>query len=164
MTIQDYQEASRQRMLRLLKATGLYRLDGDSVTEKEIKIYAQLFGQMEYAIHTLTNNCFLETLDSSGVLAVRRLYGLPASMSRVNLQELARLRMGITNRDFTKEGVLRCLAAGGFQATLTENFTQKAITVTIQSDKGAFGTRTEAEDYIKACLPYPLTPTIVWPE
>ena len=159
----DFREGARQRMLTQLKSTGLYRLDGSTVVEKELRIYSDFLGELEYEIRKLADNCFLDTLDRDGILALRRLYALPAGMSAADLKEIAQLRAGITNRDFTREGVLRCMAAGGFQAEIMENFTQGTVTVTIRSDKGAFGTREEAEAFLRGCLPFHLVPDFVWP-
>ena len=43
----DFREGARQRMLKQLKSTGLYRLDGSTVVEKELRIYSDFLGELD---------------------------------------------------------------------------------------------------------------------
>lgn len=146
----------------LLKSTGLYRLDGTTAVEVELERYAFYFDQLESMITQLSKDAFVETMGATGFDAWQRLLALPQDISWDSLQEIASCRLAISNRDFTPDGVKRCMAAGGFSVELTENFTDDTVTVRILDDQEAFGSQAEKEAFLQSCLPCHVKGVFVW--
>lgn len=153
---------SNKRMLQLLKSTGIYRLDGKSAVEKEIAAYAVLFDSLETELKRLADDCFADTMTFDGVSAYRRLYQMPETLTEPELKALIQKRIAVTNRDFTPEGVRRCMASGGFDVELEENFDSGEVRVTILSDQGAFGAKSEKEAFLQECLPCHAKGVFIW--
>lgn len=159
---QDYSDGAYGRMVRLLGSVGIYRLDGTTAVEKELRLYADRIGELYALIDQLAGNCFVDSVTQEGFLRYVALYALPANISREKLQTLVRRRLAVNDRDFTAEGVRRCMASGGFEVELAEDFQAGSVTVTVRSDLGAFGTLEEKEAFLRECLPCHLNAVFVW--
>ena len=151
-----------ERMRAQLKPTGLYRLDGKSRVEAELKQYAVYLDQFDSDIARLPDNAFLDTVSVDGLDAWQRLFALPRHIYWEDMRRVAAARLAITNRDFTKEGVRRCMASGGFAVELTEDFSNGLVTVEIVGDKGIFGTKAEKEAFLQGCLPCHARGVFIW--
>lgn len=160
--ISEDQKASYERMIRLLKATGLYRLDQNSAVEKELWLYAVYFGILEDQIKRLTDNCFVDSITRDGFDRYRELYSLPEGIKQSELRDIVRKRLAITNRDFTPAGVQRCMESGGFDVELTEYFQYERITIRVLESTGAFGTQEEKEAFLTQCLPCQQHASFLW--
>lgn len=158
----EYAKAAYQRMIARLNSTGIYRLDGDSLTEKEFQLYAQRIGEAYEKLAQMRDNCFVTSMTEEGAERYCALYGLPKTMKKEDLAIIVRRRLAVTNQDFTPEGVVRCIASGGLGVTLSENFTEGKVTVTVNTDMGAFGSREEKEAFMRECLPCHVVPVFVW--
>ena len=151
-----------ERMISLLRTTGLYRLDGSTAVERELRVWADYFDQLAAEIAALPENAFPETMDRTGFDNYRRLYSLPQNIGWAELRGIVERRLGLTNRDFTKAGVQRCMASGGFTVELTEDFANRRVTVHILEDQGAFGAKPEKEAFLQSCLPAHAQGVFVW--
>lgn len=152
-----------ERMHALLRSTGLYRLDGNSATDIELKRYAHYLDILESNIKVLPEDAFADTFQGDGYYAWLELLALPEGTSWATLRKIVQLRLGINNRDFTKAGVKRCMASGGFTVNLTEDFANDIVTVEILEDKKLFGTKTEKEEFLRSCLPCHVQGVFIWP-
>lgn len=153
---------SLERMKALLAPSGIYRLEEGSGTAIELGLYAVWLDALEQELENLIDNCFLDSITRSGFDNYRTLYGLPEGLDWQPLRELVKKRLAITNRDFTPGGVKRCMAAGGFDVQLTEDFASNRVTVRILSDAGAFGTRAESEAFLRRCIPFGVGSIFLW--
>lgn len=153
---------SYERMYALLRSTGLYRLDGDSAVEIELRRYAHYLDELEERIARLPDAAFAETADEAGLAAWRRMLSLSESIGAEELREVVRHRLAISNRDFTIEGVKRCMSSGGFTVELTEDFANDTVTVEIRSDLGLFGSKAEKEAFLQRCLPCHVQGVFIW--
>ncbi|MFZ2537912.1 MAG: hypothetical protein WAX04_03310 [Oscillospiraceae bacterium] len=152
---------SLQRMLTLLGQTHLYNLSEMSSTKIEFEQYACYFDNIAVEIDALLGNCFVETISPAGYDSYMKLYSLPESIDWDLMKEIVNKRLAITNRDFTIEGVKRCLSSGGLNVTLTEDFVNNKVTIKVLSDAGIFGTNEEKIIFIKGCLPCHVEPIII---
>lgn len=151
---------SLNRMLALLGQTHLYNLSESSAITIEFKQYANYFDYIEIEIEALLDNCFVETIGPAGFDSYVNLYSLPESMDWDLMKEIVNNRLAITNLDFTIDGVKRCLASGGLETTLTEDFENNTVTVHVISDAGVFGSEQEKIAFIKQCMPCHVEPII----
>ncbi len=158
----EYSQKAYQRMIGRLNSTGIYRLDGGSLTEKEMRLYAQRIGEVYEKLGQMRDNCFVISMTPEGAERYCALYGLPKTMREEDLATVVRRRLAVTNQDFTPEGVVRCMASGGLGVTLAENFTEGKVTVTVNTDMNAFGTQEEKEAFMRQCLPCHVVPVFVW--
>ncbi len=144
---------SLDRMLSLLGQTHLYNLSENSAIRIEFKQYAYFFDNIWVEIDALLDNCFVETISPAGYDSYMKLYSLPESIDWDLMKEIVNKRLAITNRDFTIEGVKRCLASGGLNVTLTEDFAKNKVTIKILSDAKIFGGVEEKNAFIESCIP-----------
>ncbi len=151
-----------ERMRQALSPLGLYRLDGTSMVETKLRLIGSYMDILETHIGKLPNNYFVENMDTNGLKAYRTLYCLPSSLSKARVAELVKKRMAITNQDFTKEGILRCIESGGLTVELTERPDSGEVEIKIKADLKTFGTQKEKEDFIRSCLPCHVKPVFVW--
>ncbi len=151
-----------ERMRQALSPLGLYRLDGTSMVETKLRLIGSYMDILETHIGKLPNNYFVENMDTTGLKAYRTLYCLPSGLSKARVAELVKKRMAITNRDFTKEGVLRCIESGGLTVELTERPASGEVEIKIKTDLKTFGTQKEKEDFIRSCLPCHVKPVFIW--
>ncbi|MEG0693416.1 MAG: hypothetical protein RR444_10090 [Oscillospiraceae bacterium] len=152
---------SLERMLALLSQTHLYDLRDSSATTIELKQHASYFDHLSTEIDILLNNCFVETISPAGYRSYMKLYSLPEEIDWDLMKDIVNRRLAITNRDFTIEGVKRCLASGGLTVTLTENFLLNQVTISILSDSGILGAMEEKVAFIKNCIPCHVEPIII---
>jgi len=158
----DYVQEVYKRMIERLSSTGVYRLDGGSVTEKEMQLYAKQIGGIYEKLAQMRDDCFVISMTPEGARRYCTLYGLPTRMKGEELATIVRRRLAVTNRDFTPEGVARCMASGGLGVTLSEDFAAGKVTVTVNTDMDVFGTREEKEAFMRECLPCHVVPVFVW--
>lgn len=151
---------SYERMCRQLKSTGLYRLDGTTTVEKELYCYGRYFDIIESALDKVIKNRFPETALSNFLEKYQVLYGFKVDLPLDKLREAVSLRQKITDNDFTEEGVLKCLKAGGITASLQKTAGTNNLTVNVISDDGIFGTAIESDRYIMSCMPCSLKVSI----
>lgn len=156
------EESSYVRMLRHLRSTGLYRLDGSTRTEIELQCYAKMLDNAQKRIDLIGSNRFPEMMTSDVCWRWQVIYSLPKRFYIRDTRELVALRESVTNRDFTRAGVLRCMASGGFTAQLTENFSTGEVTVKVTDDRNVFETQEEKENFLRGCLPCHVKPVFVW--
>lgn len=154
--------AGYQRLVGNLAGLNLYRLDGNSLIDAELKAYGALLDDVYAKIAELFESSFVEQLSGIGLKNYIKLFGVSEALSDATVQDLVLKRFALTNKDFTKDGIGRCLQAGGFTTTLVETPNSKAVKVTITADKNFFTTKAEKEAYIKSCMPCHVVPTIVW--
>lgn len=144
---------SLERMLALLAQTNLYNLEKTSATTIEFKQYGFYFDNISAEIDMLLDNCFVETISPAGYDSYMKLYSLPEDIDWDLMADIVNRRLAITNRDFTPDGVKRCLASGGLEVTLTEDFAANKVTVKILSDADIFGSIDARNEFIKTCIP-----------
>lgn len=142
-----------QRMTDQLKPLNLYNLSGGTLIDLELKEYGKYIDSTESAITKLFSSFFLESITYISGTNLINLYSLPMNISNSEIISVVKKRMKISNTDFTHAGVLLCLDAGGFECTLSENFTTRTVTVTAKIVKNYFATNTDRTNYIKSCLP-----------
>lgn len=151
-----------ERLVGSLTGLNLYRLDGNSLIDAELKAYGMLLDDIYNKMEQLFESSFIDQLSGIGLKNYVKLFGVSEALSNATIQDLVLKRFAITNNDFTKVGILHCIEAGGFTATITETPASKAVTVKVTKDKNFYTTRAEQEAYIKSCMPCHVKPTIVW--
>lgn len=151
---------SYERMCRLIKSIGIYRLDGNSNVEKELICYGKFFDQLDKRLDNLMRDRFLETASYFFMEKYRGLFGMSRDLSTSKLREVLTLREKISDNDFTEEGILKCLKAGGIKATLTKTPDTNQVTVSVLADDNVFGSVTESNKYILSCMPCSLKATV----
>lgn len=145
--------ASHERMLTLLAQTHLYDLTPNSRTWTEFKQYAPYFDYWYNRLDDLLKNIFVSTVSNDYFAAYRKLFNIPNGVTPNDAKQIISARLAVTNLDFTVEGVKRCLASGGIEAELTENFVTNKVTVKILSDKNVFGNAEIRAEFIQSCMP-----------
>lgn len=151
-----------ERMRQVLSPMGIYRLDKVSMIETKLRLIGAYLDIVENKIGKLSDSYFVDTSGIDGLKAYRAMYCMPTSLAKARVIEMVQKRMSITNRDFTKQGVLRCIESGGFQAQLTERPASGEVEIKIIADYKAFGTQAEKEAFIRSCLPCHVKPVFVW--
>lgn len=144
---------SLERMLLLLEQTHIYDTAITSPNAIELTEYSEQFENISSQLDILLDNCFVETISYEGYKIYMKLYSLPYDIDWDLMKNIVNRRLAITNRDFTIEGVKRCLLSGGLTVDLTENFEKNTVTVKILKDDEIFGSNGEREAFIKACMP-----------
>lgn len=149
-------------MISELKKLRIYNLTEGSKAESDIFVLADMLETIDTMIDQLLGGCAITSINSLNKRNFCKLFALPESISLTNLKECVANRIGVSNRDFTKKGVIKSLYALGFTATISENFTSNTITVTVTGNKNHFFTKQEKEDAIKSCLPCHTNNVIIW--
>lgn len=119
-------------MQKRLRETGLYRLDGTTVADAELKAYAAGFQFVMNAYETLAKELAVKTAESFGLTMREGLLGL--SFSHLPLaQRRAQLltNLSVSGGDYTVAALERALDGVGITARITERPDDKAITVTV---------------------------------
>lgn len=145
--------SSYNRMLETLKPLGIYKLDGTTILDCELKSYAVYIDIISDKIDQMFNRIFLDNVTGDSIVRYAKLYSLPASVTKELLKDIVVRRNRISNTDFTVDGVMRCLKAGGITADLSENFATNTVTVTITDDKKIFTDIAQRNTFIKQVLP-----------
>ncbi len=145
-----------------LKRTKLYNLTPKSKTESDLYVCARYIDFFENEINNLFNSCLAADISNVSYTKFCRLFSLPERLSLSNLNKIVLKRMAITNQDFTKAGIQKCLEALGFKAILTESLATGVVKITIHEDMGLYATNEEKEAQIKSCLPCHVIPIFVW--
>lgn len=150
-----------QRMQERMKTLEIYRLDGTSLTDYELQSYSNYLETINSRIQALFASCFVDDITYNNCTSLIKLFALPEDIGLEDLRRIIKARMSINNRDFTVAGINKCLEAGGFTATYTEDFASRSVIVTVKSDMNLFATNEEKRDYIKQCMPCHLGVTII---
>lgn len=104
---------------RLLE-TGLYRLDGGTLADCELKAYAAGLDPVRGALTELQRESFAETAEGYGLENRERAFRLSSS-GETDARRAAVLAMGtVTPDSFTKAGLEAALAALGLDVSLEE--------------------------------------------
>ncbi len=152
---------SYERMVRELKKLKIYKLDGNSIMDAELYCYGLYIDMLSEQIESLFDSCFIININPVSSDKYIKLYSLPQSLSAIELKDIVLKRMAISNSDFTKDGVIRCIEAGGLKVSIAEALEMGIVKITILEDLGLFITKQEKEDYIKQCLPCHLKAIII---
>lgn len=144
---------SLEKMMDFFSQTKLYDTSASSSNFIEFKQYSTFFDFWNSDLNDLLDNCFVETINTAGFEAYRKLYSLPLSTSIAALRRLVTARISITSLDFTIEGVKRCLASGGITASIREDFAANKVFITVTNDENIFGDDRSRTDFIKSCIP-----------
>lgn len=153
---------SFNRIIDELKKTKLFNLSENSKAGADIYIFIDCLKVLNERIDLLFDSCFLSDINPVSHNRYCKLFSLSEVISLKTLKEVVLRRMAITNKDFTKEGVKKCLKAIGFEATLVEATQTGIVKVSITKDMELYNTIEEKEQHIKECMPCHVTPVIVW--
>lgn len=153
---------SFNRIIDELKKTKLYNLSENSIAAADIYIFIKYLNKLNEKIDILFDSCFISDINPVSHNRYCKLFSLPEIISLPTLKEVVSSRMEITNKDFTKEGVRKCLKAIGFEAILTEGSQAGIVKISITKDIGLYNTLEEKEQHIKECMPCHVTPIILW--
>lgn len=151
-----------ENMISLLSPLHLYQLTTPNTANAELPIIADYLEIINEEINQLFECCFFDKISARNHNQYCQLFALSKLLTSDTICEIIRQRLSITNRDFTKQGIRKCLSAGGFEVSFAEAFASNIVKITIHSDKGIFYTKEEKEAYILSCLPCHLTAIIVW--
>lgn len=160
--LSEEKSGAYERMRSELKKLGIYRLDGKSIVDVELLNYAHYIDQLNLYAESIFEESFIINLGSKNYVKYLKLYSLPEAMPLEQLKSTVLKRMAITNSDFTKAGILKCIEAGGFNATIAEGFETGTVKITINQDLGFYASKAEKENYIKQCLPCHVKPIFIW--
>lgn len=154
--------SSYDKMISDLKKIKLYDLTPYSRAESDLFVCAECIDLLERKMNALFNSCLATDISNVSYKQYCRLFSLPETLTLQDLNKIVLKRMAITNQDFTKAGIQKCLEAMGFKATLTESLATGVVKITIHEDIGLYATKEEKEAHIKECLPCHVIPTFVW--
>lgn len=119
-------------MRKRLRETGLYKLDGTTKVDAELKAYTAGFQAVMNAYEKLAGELAVQTAETFGLTLREGLIGL--SLSHLPLaQRRAQLlqNLAVSGNDYTVEAIEKALDAAGITARITERPEDNAITVTV---------------------------------
>ena len=148
-------------MITQLKPLNIYKLDGKSLIDCELKSYGNYIDTIDYFITNLFNSCFIDNISYSSISKFIKLFALPNSIFTHDLKTIIKRRIAIDNTYFTMDGVKKCILAGGFTATITENFVTNTVTVNATDNMELFLDDNQKKEYIKQCLPCHVNSNII---
>lgn len=101
---------SFQRICRLLKDTGFYKLRGNSLVEAEMKAYASVLEELSTQLERILEYCFLDSPDNLRLSYFEDLFGLaidPQDDEQTKLDKIQQMkkRFQVRNTDFSKAAV-----------------------------------------------------------
>lgn len=157
---------SFQRICRLLKDTGFYKLRGNSLVEAEMKAYASVLEELSAQLERILEYCFLDSPDNLRLSYFEDLFGLaidPQDDEQTKLDKIQQMkkRLQVRNTDFSKAAVTEQLRMGGFTADLTEDPDSREVQVVITQDRGYCSTKADKEMWIRNAMPCHATPKII---
>lgn len=162
---------SFQKMLEMMKAIGIYRLNGNGLIEAEMEVYAQQLDRLLEQAIQLSEYCFLDLAENPYGGRFEWLFGLPETQYPFRQGDLEKRqrnirhmkdRLAIKNSDFHKSGVQRAISTFGLTVELEENFAEQKVIAAVVADEKLLATKTEKIEVIQAMLPCHATAEIIF--
>ncbi len=142
-------------MQKRLRETGLYRLDGTTVVDAELKAYAAGFQVVMNDYETLAKELAVNTAESFGLAMREGMLGIPLSHLPLGQRRAQLLQnLSVCSNDYTVDAIEKALDGVGITARITERPDDKAITVTV-TDAARTGTESQSAVQALAALYLP---------
>jgi hypothetical protein len=136
MAAVDLQAEEYRRLKAALRPLGLYRLDGATLVDAELKAYAAGLKLFWEAAAAFTRECFTATAEEEGLTLREALCGgTPAGLTVEQRRERLLYRTAVTADDCSREGVARALVAAGLHADVVEQ-PDEALYVNVHAPLG----------------------------
>ena len=129
---------TEQRIATLLKATGVYRMDGSTLIDAEMEGYAFILERILEDVQTLQDGIFFDNPNSRYCEYYEQLFGLPVSRvyiegpdlesRKANIVAMKR-RLAINGRSFDDKGLKEALKSFGLTVTFQPDGGELAITI-----------------------------------
>lgn len=119
-------------MQKRLRETGLYKLDGTTMADAELKAYAAGFQIVMDAYETLAGELMVKTAESFGLTLREGLIGLTLSHLPLEQRRGQLLQnLSVCGNDYTVAAIEKALDGVGITARITERPDDNAITVMV---------------------------------
>lgn len=143
-----------ERMLRVLRRTGLYRGE-DPILSAELAAYGTALDAFFEALETVRRNLFIQTADAETLSRYERIFRvIPAEEDIENRRAMLLMRGAVKPTDCTRASLERQLLGAGIRGTLLE-MADGSLYVNVIERLGISETaaRTEALSVLPAHLP-----------
>ena len=126
-------------LYRLMRSTGIYRLDGDTLVDHELAAYGAAFAPLETALDTLLREGFIATAEDAGLSAYERIMGEPdrTGLAAADRRGMLLYRLSILPGDFDPQGMADALRSVGLEAEILEEFANRRLTIRQLDYRGA---------------------------
>lgn len=145
---------SLEEMIKILRPSGIYRLEEDSVVYRELQTYAEQFDRVSAKLNEVLREAMVQTAASYGLDGMEHLLGHSgAGLTEEQRRGMIICRLSSASRGFTRPGVERTLKTLGYNGEITEDFENGVLIFE------PLGGNAGAEDYgalieeIRAILP-----------
>ncbi len=151
-----------QRIYQKLKSMCLYRLNGNSFIEAEMKVYSEQLQQLFEQSEKIAKYCFLDEIENPYGYYFERLCHLKETPYPMSASEKAqkqkkiecqKKRLCIHDNSFSKKEILKAIESGGMTAEITEHVNTKKIVVRVIKDQKFMADSTEKKAFIQSLLP-----------
>jgi len=162
-----------ERMKLVLERTGMYDLKKAPRIRAELQAEGEMLENTAAEFQKILEGAFWNTVGSEYASRQERLFGFAqtkdpeteeAQPERQKKIEAMKKRLQITNRSFTKRGMMEALESYGMKTELTEDLVNHTVTVKILEDAGFLETEEEKREAISAMLPCHVTAILEFPE
>lgn len=120
-----------KRIYQRLQALHLYRLQTNSMVDRELAAYEAAFVKLEEKMATLRRQTAIQSATGDALARYERLVGLSPrlGMDEASRRELVLYRLGSAPFDFNREGMRSSIRAAGMEAELLEDLENEMLTV-----------------------------------
>ena len=131
---------SLENMYTLLKPTGLYRLDGESLVSHELSAYAAALDFMERRLGEMLEACFIATAGEDGLESFEKLFGLRGhgTLAYDDRRNMLLSMYALPGEDSTKQGITDALRGIGLYADIEENPAEERLYIACHEYHGRF--------------------------
>ena len=156
-----------ERMLSHLQSTRLYDMSkNESLIKAEMKAYATVLEDIISQINRLCTECFFDEMQSYNYGYFEKLFGFSITPiidvenmteNEINLRQqkidCMKQRLKISNRNFTKQGIIDAIASWGMTAEIIESYQHQNPVMNIVGDLGLLSSRRVKADFIDTFMP-----------
>lgn len=142
-------------MKKKLRPLNIYNLNDDNIINAELSAYATALDAINESIKELERECFVSTAMDYGIKLREVLLGCKerTDFDIQKRREILNYRNSITSMDFTKSKVEEAILNSGVRVTITEDTTNKTITVDCSEILSEDITQAEAKVLVEEFLP-----------
>lgn len=158
-----------ERMAILLKSTGVYRMDGTTLIDAEMKAYGRQLDLLLGEADKLASSIYFDDPKNPRASEFERLFGLPVtpgSLEGVDLEvrrkKIAAMqkRLSIGNRSFGRTGMAAAIESFGLTVSCSEK-ANNSLTITVIENKEYLATPAEVEETLRNLVPCGTTLTVI---
>ena len=128
-----------ENLYRLMRTTGIYRLDGESLVDAELMSYGVSLQAVEDRLETILREGIIATAEDEGLSAMEAVMGKPdrGTLSPEDRRAMILYWLSILPGDFDLEGMKNALRSVGLSADILEDLPGERITVRQEEYRGA---------------------------